>query len=258
MSSIAVWLEERAKEWIAHGEKRVPVRMAPPVGWAISGLLHANGSQANAVQLQVSFAQQMQTHTIQFDGPDSNIDAGLSVPAPSPVAEILWQVNGITNRRLVDVLDGQSVSGLAQSLTVNVRDTAIGGNGAAYRISIAAVPGVRASTDAPPTLTPFGVTSPGGLPFKFGTSAVAADQLRYTLPSNAGIVSHFLTARYGAGVVDSQIEIQYRAANLGIIATYDGSIRNRWVPMPLGTNQIWVVNNSATTISAFLTLGIDG
>ncbi len=256
MSAFLYWLEQRAQEWIARGEKRIPVRVKSPVGWGISGQLTADGNPNNAVQLQVSFAEQMQTHTIQFDGPDSNVDAG-GIITPSPEAEILWQVNGITNRRLVSVLDGQSVSGLAQSVTVNVRDTAVGGNGAAYSVGITAAPGVRASTDQPPTFIPSGVTSAGAA-FKFGTSIIAGDFITWNLPGNAGIVSNYLELRMAVGTVLESVAVTFRAANAGVLATLDGSVRNRWMPIPQGTNSIRVTNNTASTISAFLTLGVDG
>ncbi len=256
MSAFFYWLEQRAQEWIARGEKRIPVRTQGNVGWGNAGVLTADSNQNNAVSLQVGFGPQMQTHTIQFDGPDNTVDLGPGI-VPVPQAEILWQVNGIVIRRLVTVFDGMAISGEAQSVTVNVRDRTLGGNGAQYTVGITVAPGPRGNIQQPPVLVPRGVTAAGS-EFQGFISLVAGDFAHFLIPQNCGAVNTFLVLRIANGENLGSVTLEYRAVNLGIFMVADGNSRYLWVPLVPGIERITIRNNTANTINAAMFIGIEG
>lgn len=261
------WLESQAKKWIEQGKIRIPVEGHSNVGWSQSGILQANGSTSVAVQLQVDFTGQIQTHTIQFDGFNDDLDVG-ALPATTAIteAEILWSVKGTTIRRLISVLDGQSISGMAQSVTVNMRDVTINGNGSDYRVGMTVVPGVRANIQQPPSLRISGENSAApGVVIPFGTGLAAGDFATWTIPPNVGAVSAMIgvgTRNGGGGpqsLLDSDLAIQYIASNTAVLKRLDVRSGNLWIPLFSGTRTIKAFNNSPTKIiDVSCTIGIDG
>lgn len=264
-NSINVWLEHLASKWIREGKTRLPVEPPRTIGWSQRGLLKANSSAVIGVQLQVDFSGQMQTHTIQFDGFDNNLDVGNGPDARTAVAEaeILWSVEGNTIRRLVSVLDGQSVSGAAQAVAINIRDVTLNGNAVEYSVGMSVVPGLRASTEQPPTLRINGINSAvPGVPIQFGTGLVPAGSMTWTVPANCGAISAMISSAVvgvAANLDDSDLLIAFSVSNTQIIKRLDARGSNLWIPLFSGTRTITVTNNSAAkTIHVSCTLGIDG
>ena len=142
LAHLTLWLETQAKEWIKKGLSRLPVATLPNLGWSVSGALETGNTQ-KTVNMTCDLSQQMQTHTVQFDGLDNNVSAtGCRVIT---TAEILWFVKGGKIRRVITVQDGASISGEAQSVDVKILDDSIGVpvTPLVYNVSATVAPGAR-------------------------------------------------------------------------------------------------------------------
>jgi hypothetical protein len=263
MSNIMNWLDARAGDWIKAGKKRVPVEVEPPIGWSVTGSLVPGVSQSSQqVQLQAKFVRQMQTHTIQFDGADNSIILPLAATLLTR-AEILWGVEGSTIRRLIDIQDGASISGVAQSVTVNIfdrSDSTVSPNNA-YRVSCLVAPGVR-SQNQPPLLRPQAITST--LPTKlqdYAVSLAAGASATWLVPTNAGVISTYTTAFVAGAVtlVENSVSVSHIAAGGGFANRYGLSGCYRYVPVMGNTASIRLDNNSGENgVVVSCLFGVDG
>jgi hypothetical protein len=120
---------------------------------------------------------------------------------PNLRAIISWNTNGQQIERMVSVGGGTSISGSAEGVSVSLQDFSgqpANDNFAEYDVTVTVVPGVRASTSAPPTLIPlisealwqteFGTTAPLTTPGVY--SFIGSNQvLQIEIPQGVGIQS---------------------------------------------------------------------
>jgi hypothetical protein len=234
-------------------------------GWSQSGPLVTN-NRMQAVTMQCNFAESpkgAQNYTIQF---------GITRPEGAdviirPQAEISWNTEGNTVKRVVSVTDGMSVTGQAESCSVRLFDSIIDGNvppaaaGIEYTGSIVVAPGNRPSLQQPPQLvTQEYLTALGVTISYFGDISVpAASFITQDIPVNAGVISAYVTAMRAATVLtaaDVVVE-QLGGATLGPLKLYF-PIGENWVPISPGATQIRIRNNLAGSIRTSITYGIDG
>jgi len=251
---------------------KVQVVTQSTIGWSINASMVTTGRTSGGgtplrdtnkkiqQQLQVAFDRQMQTHTIQFNGPDAAaIGAFGGVIAE---AEILWSVEGATIRRVVTVTDGMAVSGEAQSVTVNLYDQTYGSSGFAYKVAVTVAPGVRGNIQQPPLLQAPGVSVATGIEFPaaFGIGAGAVG--RWNLPQNVGAVSSYLTiqgaAPPAAPLADNSILVTHRNGGGLPILSYGLNGCFKYIPLFSGTVSVEVLNNTAAAIAAAHNFGIEG
>jgi hypothetical protein len=235
---------------------RLPVANTPLQGWQANGLLKT-GNPVGAVQLQAQFNQQMQTHTIQFNGADNNLTG--PVNALRTEAEIIWNVEGQPIRRVVSVLDGMAISGVAQGVWVNVRDvTPPNGVGEiTYQVGLTVAPGVRGNTGQPPTLRLQSDAASGD-----STNLAPGATGNWLIPAGVGALSAYITAFPTPGsapLADNDISILFRSAN-GTNQMHlgkDGCFR--YIPF---TNQVQIIRikNERAVGDVFFTClaGIEG
>ncbi len=242
---------------------RVQVQTEPNVGWSVFGQLVSHDRRLNAtppagLQLQVQFEHQMQTHTVQFNGPDN-----LAVGAIGGViceAEILWSVEGVTVRRVVTVADGVAVSGEAQSVTVNIYDQSFD-RGIRYNVGCTVAPGLRGDTQQPPTLVVPVVTA-AGASFPFGISIAPGVTVRFPLPQNVGAISSYAVvssaAPPGAPLADNSVLITHRNGGGVPIQFYGFTGCFKYVPLFSTTTSVEFTNQHTSNVLLSHHYGIEG
>jgi hypothetical protein len=253
---------------------RIPVAVAPPMGWSVSGILGVGDSYdgptnvlsvpprpRRQVQLQCSFARQMQTHTIQFNGPDNDnlliVGSGVRTQA-----EILWAVQGNVVRRVVDVLDGTAVSGEAEAVAVNIYDYSNVATNLTYQVAVTVTPGVRGNSQQAPTLRPLGTRASDGTVFTYGCNLVPANVVNYAVPPNVGAISALVQAINNAGaasLLDPELIVSCLAPSGSALARYGYNLTGTFQPLPANTATISVQNrHAADTVNVNCVLGIEG
>lgn len=224
------------------------------------------------------------TYTVQF-----NIAAPSILPIPTPtiapanwpassgiiqptatfqgircVAIVSWKVEGVQVKRVLDVSNGVSISGTAQSVDVQVQDVtySVAGTGAqAYTVSATVTRGVRASTSLPPVLYSSNLSIPGGgggIVLPIGNIDGTLELLAFP---DAGIVSMEVVAVQTAPAdnlppADFWVS-QYNG--LSLVKTYAPLQISDFVKVVPGTTRVQLRENTAgTTVNATLSWGIDG
>jgi hypothetical protein len=206
--------------------------------WSASGLLYT-ADTSNAVQLQVDFPKSG-AYTLQFsleipDGTDGHVIA---------IAEIDWKVEGNWVHRVVNIRSGTAISGTSEACKVVIRDlsTATPIPGQVYRVSVQIATGTRGATSQPP------IYQPNTTVYSMGAGDLGP--FKIPVPQNSGIVSVWMAAYVNAvapskPVSGTVIGILYApGAPIGVVDLTNP----QWVPIPPGTDEIWVYNTSGVAI----------
>ncbi len=218
----------------------------PERNWSNRGVLTNGGYAATnqKVGLQAKFGDIPEYYTVQF-----NVTriAGL---VQKTFAKVYWHIDGVPIVRIMNVLDGGSISGIAQAVEVEVTDSSAVGGGVGtleYSVFITVGKGTRPTNSAPPVLQGFGVV--GGTPVSIvpTTAALATD-----IPDDAGVTACWLgvTAQNSADapIENDEILVAFFSGPLGTgirvgITSYEGC--NKWIPVPPGARSVSVLNNRA-------------
>lgn len=219
----------------------------PKDGWQQSGVL-TTGNTSNEVRMQANFPES-DVYTVQF-----NVDADLGFAAR---AEVIWAVEGGLVRRLIDIADGISISGVAQGVQVRVFDNSNGlappGNN--YTVYVQAARGARPASVNPPILWEDVQTFTG----------VIGQSIVYQVPRDAGVKSVQVQATgidtvTFAGLVPRMIATQQNAGST-VLYRWDPVTEPGFVPLIPGCTQVAIVfaditaNIQVTTTTVW---GIDG
>jgi hypothetical protein len=234
------------------------INPAPVQGWSSGGLVETSPpgapfESAKQLGLQVSF-QEADIYTVQFSRSVAPNGGGLYRAR----ARITWSVQGNSTTRILDVVDGASISGTCRSLNVDVYDFFSNpnpGDTEEYFVSILATPGTRPTSGAPPLLN---------LAEGANFEAAAGTVFDVPVPLEAGGNSFFLSIVPQTGTIitpnsDDIIIVQRSAPAAGIIAlgNYE-SFANQWVPLYPGCGSIQLQNNTAGNMEFSVVLGIQG
>lgn len=220
-------------------------------GWSTSGSIVTGDPLNSAVKLQANFPT-ADNYSVQFSVESGN---GFIV---NPAAEIVWNLEGNSVRRLVSVVNGLTVTGMAQGVNVRVfDDNTLAGPSVVYRVGVQIAPGVRASVNQPPTYVP---NIPGVFPFG-QVVLVALSQIDVFLPINAGVISVLCTAGGTPNpvvITEADIQVSHFASAGFSTKVYDP--RNAGF-VPVGPDTAWIRirnANAANNYKVALTFGIDG
>lgn len=253
------WIENLAKDWVRKGLSRFPVEGVANVGWSKTGVLRS-GSVDAQVTMACKFTRQIQTHTIQFDGPNNDIESG-AARTLRPQARITWMVNGVGIVRVIDVIDGTSISGQAESVDVIVSDATFGGVGTEYRVGIIVTPGVRANFETPPTLRMDGAltSAPNNELPPDNVAIPNGDTMNWEIPPNVGAVGYMVNA-FNAGVdlTDDDIFIEITSVDGNVFSITGFSSCFKWLPLPASAKFISLHNNSGSALQGSAILAIQG
>jgi hypothetical protein len=206
------------------------------------------GSRGSAVQLQTPF-QDQSNHTVQFliDGIDESATNATRITR----ADVTWSVSGNSVKRTIDVVNGTSITGTAEAVSVKVTDASTQFVGLSpYTVSIQVAKGSRPSIQQPPYLTTDLIVLPPGA----GSSSVL-------VPQNAGAISAFVTVAPNVGVpIVSQWDVRVgHSSGNGELKAYSPIVETSWVPLASGTTRIFVSQGAAAPGTTWtVTFGIDG
>jgi hypothetical protein len=222
-----------------------------------TGQLVSRGN--SVVSIQDDFDCAAQNFTAQFFVAARASVTGGALGDITPVAEILWNIGGNTQRRLVSVYDGVAVTGVAEHFTIKVTDQtdpADGTNQTRYDITITAARGVRGSSALPPTLQQY-ITNAGLT--KLGTFNLGpAANLTVPIPQDAGVSSVMVTAA-SIGVALTTVDFDFvQSSPAGALKRYF-PLLYEFVPIsPQADRLIFSNLTVGTTIEFSITWGIDG
>lgn len=234
-------------------------------GWSASGQL-ITGNPDVKVILQASFIENPTNYTIQF---------GLRKPVPGliiggqggivqPVAEVVWTVEGNDVRRLVNIVNGLSMTGTAQSVKVTMWDNLREGQGGfvpgeEYVGAILVSPGSRASLDHAPTLIPESYVQADSIEHVYAGAVTLfpADFVAFDIPENAGVVSVMPWYSGNKDVVDGDVFFGM-GNNTDNYFQYNLQRNPLWVPVPAACSRIFMRNDSTETIEVGVVFAVDG
>jgi hypothetical protein len=166
-----------------------------------------------------------------------------------PVATITWTVNGNSTRRVIDVLNGMTISGAAEFIQVKVVDTSLSDSAVPYTVAALVTPGARATGPNPPTLSEF-LVSVGPA----GSNTVA-------VPLDAGITSVWVLVGPDDptdSLDPTKIVVTQQDATGTILRIYTEPNSLGFVPLFPAATVIKIWNNSADDASATVIFGVDG
>lgn len=197
-------------------------------------------------------------YTLQFAFSDpngvGNILGGEVVKAK---ATIIWKVSGIPVQRVVDCVNGLSITGTAESVDVTIQDassisapsklTAI-----EYTVAVTLGRGVRANTQQPPTFSPYTAIqlAPG--------ASTTVD-----IPDNSGAISVHagvspITIGSAIGAYDVLIG---QVGGVSTLLSLCDPRQSDWVPLLPGSKKITLFASAAAPapgVQFNLSFGIDG
>jgi hypothetical protein len=221
------------------------------IGWSQSGSL-TPGSTQGAVNLQAQFPV-IGPYTVQLNIEDPNGPLTVNNEIIRAQADIQWSVEGNTVSRTVDCTKGITVSGVAEAVTVKIRDRSIVTltNKVPYVVSINVAPGTRPSVQQPPVFTGDRQRLNGGL-------------ANGNVPVPAGAISAQINVSgilIGQPVVDPDDYIVRQTANGGTnLKSYSPFRYDGWIPLAAGCTSL-NFEQAAVVVGDwywFTSFGIDG
>ena len=180
---------------------------------------------------------------------------------PNIQADILWKVQG-TIKRTVSVQNGTSVQGVAEAVSIVVRDVPMGPpSGRTYSVTTLVAKGARGMFNNPPYLSP--TLFEGATPRAGSIIVAPGANYSFNVPSDAGITSMFTTAGWNdSGIAtpvgNSDLVVQQFGSNA--LKQYDARL-NEWVPVIPNLQSVSFFNNNLAVVAGAvfsIAFGIDG
>ena len=190
-------------------------------------------------------------YTLQFGLEDPN-NPSVASAITQPRAEIYWVVGGNQVRRVVDVNNGISISGVAEGVSVSIYDdSVIGGPGTRdpYTVNMQVAKGSRPSVQQPPTYSLREQISAGG---------GAVENISF--PKNIGAISVYVAvAPFFAGAAIGAYDIEVIQTVSGAFIKHYDPRQSDWVPLGASADGIQLKTSAACPPFYYqVTVGIDG
>lgn len=193
-------------------------------------------------------------YTVQFEitqPPDATAPFGIIFYVQ---ALIKWKVYGQQLQRVITVVNGASITGVAEAVDVQLVDvtkdfTFVGLNNP-YKVGATLSRGTRANVQQPAVLQ-----EQKGVLLAHGVSVI------FDMPSDAGVISRYITVVGVSGAINPTDVV---AQDILPAPSSDASqnyplIQTGWVPMSSGAQGVQIVNNSSTeSVLVNVFWGIDG
>lgn len=194
-------------------------------------------------------------YTVTFNIDTNGIDSATGFNHVNPVATVYFSCEGNTVKRRLSVVNGTSISGVADHVEVRVRDASIRG------LVEPPIPKKYACTI---TIAPYTRADRGGVPCYLAVSTPIAVLGGTTqdvqVPADSGVTSSFIIASPGVG--GTPIVQQIRGADGLVVATYDprSDATTGFIPLFPGVTAIRLGNTGggATVVNYAVMFGIDG
>jgi hypothetical protein len=216
--------------------------------WSQAGTLVPGGN--GQVNMQCPF-EEFGNYTVQFNLTGPPITP-LSTLIRKAEAHLTWSINGQSVSRRVNVVNGVSVTGTAESVIIKVLDASLlldAHPRDPYLVSVQTTKGTRATVQQPPTLdTPAVSLDPGPV-----LSAAIP------IPQDAGAISVFVTVTAASALEDEQVTVLMRSPGGIVLREYSPLVNTEWVPIPAGASEIRLRSGVLAPVTNWaVTFGIDG
>ncbi len=240
-------------------------------GWSTAGTITTRTGLPGGFNLQAKFPE-LDNYTVQFnvetlDG--SEVSPGVR-RISRPQALIEWTAKGNTARRIVDVFEGTSLTGQAESLVVRMYDGTIispdsndlvqAAPGIQYAGSIQVTKGRRVGSLTPARQGVDMIDALGNRAIYYaGIPIGPGDRFEIPIPNGTGAQAFLFTYTL-LGTVTSDFEVSAEdvsglLGNLYNVADDSG----KWLPIPAGAQRIQVRNQAgAGFVQATVWFGVDG
>lgn len=253
MKYFLVWLILGLTGCLTRVEDEIPMEDTEHVtGWSASGDLDplTPGPSGQVVHLQVKFPE-AGNYTVQFNVSDPNALFLVNNEVVRAQAEVVWSINGQQVRRLVDCVNGLSITGTAEAVAVNIvdRSDVTVSPVVPYLATVTVAKGTRSSVQQPPTYT--------GERVRLGALGGAS------IPVPEGAISVNVTIApliIGAPIVPEQ-HIVRETGNGGInLKSWNPTLFQGWIPLAAGATKISFEQSAlqAQEFYYFTSFGIDG
>ena len=197
------------------------------------------------------------TYTLQLSFVGVEPDSSGNPFIPTAQAIVNWKIEGQQQRRVISIISGASISGVATGVDVQIVDIPLGGSatdGKTYKVQATLSRGVRGNTQQPPTLT--------GVPIQ---SAAPSANVTFEVPQDSGVTSVFVMVASGGGGTPPEVtDLIVDATDISlpspaVLGTWYPLITVGWVPLPPGSQRV-VIFNQGPDETAFVQAiwGIDG
>jgi hypothetical protein len=207
-------------------------------GWSVAGILTPKNVD-NQVSLQANLGESGAC-SVQFSIGESVLTGPGQVSAQ---AEIKWSVAGNTITRRISLVDGMTISGFAELITVTAIDTSDTATATQYPVTISISKGVRSSNRIQPFL--LDPASPV-IVAAAGTTALA-------IPQHIGINAAYLKVTSTAGAV-----IPAQSTRAIFVTGIVDLLTDDWIPLFPGVKSVTFQNFNAFQVKVSVLWGIDG
>ena len=163
---------------------------------------------------------------------------------PAPRAEIIWKVDGQQLRRVVSVVSGASISGVANAVHVKIQDQS--GvfssltDGSTYKVVATLSKGTR-----PTIMQPAVLMSVTGQVIESGH----VNPVRFQVPQDSGVVSIYTetvgTEAEATHPLPGDVQVFFISQGGIVLGGYYPLIETGWVPLPPGTFEVHVGTSMA-------------
>lgn len=193
------------------------------------------------------------TYTLQFGLLDITPPIADPFHTYSPIVQaiVTWKIDGQQQRRVISVVSGASVSGVAEGVDVKLVDLTQNPVGYSYKVQVTLSKGLRANVQQPPVLYDIGgqkQLSNGGL-------------VIFNVPEDSGIISVFPYLFYDRND-PAEIFMQYTDKAFSVnYADVDLIPPGHWYPLVPGTSRVEFLSNAAPGgANTYITVlwGVDG
>lgn len=235
--------------------------LTPLTGWSKTDRLLPGTT--DTVQAQVRF-KKGGYYTVQFR---VVLPAGAVPERVFILADVIWTVAGNAIPRTVSLINGATISGMGESVTVIVRDLsdpseAVNGP---YIVSMSIAEGARPGTASQPI---FGINMDDFNPDKRGITPVVSGAaglvIDFTFPPDVGANALYLAVSPGSFATTEQdvedfVDVTWRAITLGSLSYRQF---NTWIPLIPSVTGLRVTIDAAAPFGTFYNvqpiLGIEG
>lgn len=216
-----------------------------------TAVMHTRQNPAFTSGLQVAHLEPGE-YTLQF---------GLIPPAPvggveqvvSAQAIINWKADNQQQRRVVSIIPGMSISGVAEAVDVSIQDLGslfgLNSAGQEYKIPITLAKGLRGNIQQPPVLL-------SGTGKDVAPGGVAG----FPVPRDSGVVAMniLLAPQLNTPMISSDA-IAVQQSNATSVSIHYPLMENGWIPLLPGVSNVVIGNNSAAaTFTVNVVWGIEG
>ena len=165
-------------------------------------------------------------------------------------AEFTWTVNGISQRRVIDAVAGATLTGVAESLRViikDVTDVTVFPAGVTYGVTVSVAARTRPTTAVPPVLT-----------VALAQSLAAAAEIEFDVPVGANSIAVYGT-QTGGGTPILQIDEKafYSPVDSHVVLETVPRL-GEFTPLLTGVQRVGVTNVGGAGAVVTVVFGIDG